>query len=101
LGIYFPRRRGNSRGKGSKVKKRKSKSELFEHKKALTKSIEADFVREMRKVLTPMKAAIRKELDSGKSAHDAVSHVFREHDIRGHLKRLIPDAMIKAARHGG
>jgi hypothetical protein len=83
------------------MKKRRSKSELIAHKKALTKSLEAEFVRDIRKVLTPMKAAIRKQLDSGKAPHDAVSHVFREHDLRGHLKRLIPAAMVKAAKHGG
>ena len=83
------------------MKKRKNRSDLIAHKKALTKQLEAEFVREMRKALTPMKAAIRAEIDSGKSAHEAVSHVFREHDLRGHLKRLIPIAMVKAARHGG
>ncbi len=82
------------------MKTRRTKSEHFAHKKALTKSLEADFVGDMRKTLTPMKAAIRKELSAGKSAEEAVSHVFREHDLRGHLKRLIPAAMVKAAKHG-
>jgi hypothetical protein len=83
------------------VKKRKTRAELIAHKKALTKSLEADFVLQMHTVLTPMKAAIRKELKAGKSAEEAVSHVFREHDLRGHLKRIIPDLMVKAATRGG
>lgn len=83
------------------MKKRKTRAELIAHKKALTKSLEADFVREFRRITSPMKAAIRKELKAGKSAEEAVSHIFREHDLRGHLKRIIPDLMVKAATRGG
>lgn len=71
-----------------------------ENKRAAVKAIESDFVRNIRPVLSPMKAAIKKEIESGKSAHEAVDHVFREHDLRGHLKRLIVNAAVKAVKHG-
>ena len=67
---------------------------------AVVKAIEADFVRRFRVVLLPMKAAIRNEIKKGKSAHQAVDHVFREHDICGHLKKLVSTAAIKAVKYG-
>lgn len=69
-------------------------------KREFEKSLNAEFVKRFRAVLSPMKAAIRRELDAGKSAHQAVDHVFREHDVRGHLRRLIPDLMLRAVKHG-
>ena len=69
-------------------------------KQALVKELEADFAKKFRVVLAPMKAEIRQELRRGRSAHQAVDHVFRERDVRGKLKEIIPDLMIKAVRHG-
>jgi 23S rRNA G2445 N2-methylase RlmL len=69
-------------------------------KRAFVKTLEADFVKKFRVVLSPMKAAIRHELDAGRSAHEAVDHVFRRYGIREHLRKLVPDLMLKAAKHG-
>ena len=69
-------------------------------KQAFVKELEADFVKKFRAVLAPMRTEIRRELGRGRSAHQAVDHVFRERDVRGKLRKIIPDLMVKAVRHG-
>jgi hypothetical protein len=66
-------------------------------KRDFVKSLEAEFVKKFRLVLAPMKASIKREIKAGRTAHQAVDRVFREHDIRGHLKKQVVDLMIKAA----
>ena len=69
-------------------------------KQAFVRELEADFVKRFRAILAPMRSEIRKRLGQGQSAHQAVDHVFRERDVRGKLKKIIPDLMVRAVRHG-
>jgi hypothetical protein len=68
-------------------------------KSAFVKGLEADFAKKFRVILKPMKGDIRRLIDKGQTAHDAVDQVFRERNIRTHLTNLILDAMVEAARH--
>lgn len=71
-----------------------------ERKRAAVKALEADFVKRFRVVIAPMVTAIKTQLLARKTAHQAVDHVFREHNIRGHLKRLVVNSAVKAVKHG-
>ena len=69
-------------------------------KRAYIKELEMDFVKKFRAVLAPTKGAIRNHIDKGMTAHQAVDEVFRDHNIRGHLKHLVLEAMVQAAKRG-
>lgn len=62
------------------------------------KLLEAEFVKHFRAYLSPFKAAIKREIKKGRSAHQAVDHVFREYNIRSELKKVVPKLMVKAAK---
>jgi len=71
-----------------------------ERKRAAVKALEEDFVKRFRVVIAPMVSSIKREIKAGKTAHQAVDNVFRDKNVRGHLRHLVVNSAVKAVKYG-
>jgi len=67
-------------------------------KKSPLRHLNDDFVKKWHIFSGPLKGDIKKEIDNGATARQAVTKVFKKYKVREKLKELVLDNIVKALK---